>query len=201
MKAAGLDASEAQGKVRAWTARKNDFLQNRVTLPLANSESRGIIKADRPLAMGLRTPASHILTKDEIESVLRDADALNINRNLLRFNTGGRTGFIDAEEIIDVCGDVLPDTNSKIARDKMSQRAVLAHEYYGHYLHHPSEYDIGDWRDEFRASYEAAKNAPNLSAEDRGYLMVDAYDRAREAGEHLEYDDLAKEIIYGIHKQ
>lgn len=199
MKAAGLDNSEARAKVRAWTARKNDFLQNRVAIGVANQETRGIIKSDRSLAMGLRAPASHVLTDEEIESVLLDADALNINRNLLRFNTGGRTGFIDAEQMIDVCGDILPDPSSESARDRMSQRAVLAHEYYGHYLHHPSEYDIGDWRDEFRASYDAAKNAPNLSPEDRGLLMVDAYDRAREAGEIVEYDDFAKEVIYGIH--
>ena len=30
-------------------------------------------------------------------------------------------------------------------------------------------------------------------------MMVDAYDRAREAGEIIEYDDFAKEIIYDKH--
>lgn len=79
----------------------------------------------------------------------------------------------------------------------MSQRAVLAHEHYGHMAHHPSEYPIGDWRDEFRASYAAAINAPNLSDMDRALLMVDAYDRAREAGNPLEYDKTARRIIYG----
>ncbi len=199
MCAAGQDPSEAMAKAREWRARQKDFLENRTDLGVAKTPGRGIIKSDRPLALGLRAPASRILTDKEIESILLDADALNIKRSLLRFNTGGRTGFIDVEQMIDICGDVLPDLTSKIARDRMSQRAVLAHEYYGHFLHHPSEYDIGDWRDEFRASYEAAKNAPNLSPEDRGLLMIDAYDRAREAGVNMEYDNLAKEIIYGIH--
>lgn len=45
MKAAGLDSSEAQGKVKAWTARKNDFLSNRITLGVANPNSNGIIKS------------------------------------------------------------------------------------------------------------------------------------------------------------
>lgn len=80
----------------------------------------------------------------------------------------------------------------------MSARAVLAHEYYGHFLNHPSEYDIGDWRDEFRTSYDAAVKAPNLSDEDRAYLMIDAYDRAHEAGQILNYDETARRIIYGF---
>ena len=75
---------------------------------------------------------------------------------------------------------------------------MLAHEYYGHYLHHPSEYAIGDWRDEFRASYTAAVDAPNLSDEDRINLMLDAYDRAKEAGTFTGYDDIARRIIYGF---
>ena len=80
----------------------------------------------------------------------------------------------------------------------MSTKAVLAHEYYGHYMHHPSEYQIGDWRDEYRASREAALKAPNLSVEDRAYLMIDAYDRQKEAGVFEEYDEIARRIIYGM---
>lgn len=171
------------------------FTKNAKT-PFTNEEKRGIID-NRKMAMGLRQPASHVLTADEIESIKADAKALNIDESLLRFNTGGRTGFSDDLGTIGICGDILPDTESKIARDCMSQRAVLAHEYYGHYLNHPSEYDIGDWRDEFRASYDAAVNAPNLSNEDRAYLMIDAYDRAHEAGEPLNYDETAVKIIYG----
>ena len=32
---------------------------------------------------------------------------------------------------------------------------------YGHYKNHPSQFRVGDWRDEFRASYCAALNALN----------------------------------------
>jgi hypothetical protein len=60
--------------------------------------------------------------------------------------------------------------------------AVLAHEYYGHYKFSPSEFKSGDWRDEMRASYIAALKAPNLSDKDRAYLILDAYERAKEAG-------------------
>lgn len=152
---------------------------------------------DRSLAMGYRKPASHILTEEEIADIKADAAALDIPSSILCFNAGRHTGFVDDLEMINICGDILPDSDSAIARDRMSQRAVLAHEYYGHYKNHPSEYDIGDWKDEFRASYDAAVNAPNLTEEDRALLMIDAYDRAREAGEMLEYDEIARRIIYG----
>ncbi len=165
--------------------------------PFTNSQSRGIID-NRKMAMGLRQPASRVLTDDEIASIKADAKALGIDESILQFNTGSATGFSDLRGVISIRGDILPDTTSKIARDCMSQRAVLAHEYYGHYLHHPSEYAIGDWQDEFRASYEAAVKAPNLSDADRAYLMIDAYDRAHEAGQILNYDETARRIIYGF---
>lgn len=165
--------------------------------PFTNEGSRGIIE-NREMAMGLRQPASRVLSEEEITSIKEDAKVLGIDESLLHFNTGGATGFSDKRRIIYVKGDVLPDLDSKIARDRMSSRAVLAHEYYGHYLHYPSEYEVGDWRDEFRASYEAAVKAPNLTDEDRAYLMIDAYDRAHEAGQILNYDEVARRIIYGL---
>ena len=79
----------------------------------------------------------------------------------------------------------------------MSPRAVLAHEYYGHYEFSPSKFMAGDWRDEFRASYVAAINTPNLSDDDRRLLMLDAYERAKESGHYFDYSRKAREIIYG----
>ena len=151
----------------------------------------------RGMAMGLRRSLSHILTEDEIASIKADAEALGIDLSVLRFNAGRQTGFSDSIGLINIRGDILPDLESSIARDRMSQRAVLAHEYYGHFKHHPSEYPIGDWRDEFRASYSAAIDAPNLTDEDRRYLMLDAYDRAKEAGAFEGYDEIARRIIHG----
>lgn len=45
MDAAGLDTSEASRKVKEWTAKKRDFLQNRVDLPVAKLAKDDIIKA------------------------------------------------------------------------------------------------------------------------------------------------------------
>ena len=152
----------------------------------------------RGLAMGLRRPVSYTLTEDEISKLKEEAKSIGIPVEKLLFNQGRQTGFRDRDAMIYIRGDVLPDMNSVAARDRMSSRAVLAHEYYGHYKNHPSEYPRGYWMDEFRASYDAAVNAPNLSSEDRRNLMLDAYDRAKEAGETIEMTDEARRIIYGF---
>ncbi len=176
---------------------RDSFVSNEnAKSPFTNGSTRAIID-NRNMAMGLRQPASRVLTDEEIKSIKADAKDLGIDEALLQFNTGVATGFSDKREIINIRGDILPDSKSTISRDRMSQKAVLAHEYYGHYLNHPSVYDIGDWRDEFRASYDAAVKAPNLSDKDRAYLMLDAYDRAHEAGQILNYDETARRIIYG----
>ena len=151
----------------------------------------------RTLPMGLRQPASHMLTEEEITRLKEEALSIGIPLEKLLFNQGTQTGFRDRNAMIYVRGDVLPDLYSDIARDKMSSRAVLAHEYYGHCKNHPSQYEAGDWRDEFRASYDAAVHTPNLTDEERAQLMIDAYDRAKEAGEFIGYDETARRIIYG----
>lgn len=83
----------------------------------------------------------------------------------------------------------------------MSSRAALAHEYYGH-KHFNDVYGAnnpppGAWNDEFRASYFAALNAPNLSDMDRMYLMMDALERAKEAGVNIKITDTIRKVLYG----
>lgn len=164
---------------------------------VANSEN-GVKMEERGLAMSLRRPKSHILTDSEIQSVIDDAKSIDINPDVLRFNRGSQTGFLETRGCINIRGDILPDPDGLTARDRMTQRAVLAHEYYGHYKNHPSPYEINDWRDEFKASYDAAINTPNLTDEERRDLMIDAYDRAKEAGAFDGYDEVARRIIYGF---
>ena len=96
-----------------------------------------------------------------------------------------------------IYGDVFPENTSIHPRDMMSERAVLGHEYYGHYMFAPSRFDAGDWRDEFRASYISSIKTPQLTDDDRRYLMLDAYERAKEDGYILDYSKKARRIIYG----
>ncbi len=152
---------------------------------------------DRSMSNGMRTSRFHTLTQAEIADIISEAESIEIPIDVLKFNEGYRTGYSDKNRCINVRGDVLPDLTSTQNRDTISARAVLAHEYYGHYKNSPSEYSVDDWRDEYRASRDAAINTPNLSVQERASLMIDAYERAREAGEFLDYDEEAKRIIYG----
>lgn len=155
-----------------------------------------IIKT-RGMANGGRRSRDYILTDDDIQYVIQEAEAIEIPTEVLRFNRGDKTGFRDGSKTIAIRGDIFPDLESHDNRDQLSVRAALAHEYYGHYKAHPSPYAIDDWRDEFNASYRAALDTPNLSGEDRARLMIDAYDRAKQAGVFLEYDEKARRLIYG----
>ena len=163
---------------------------------LVRSQNRGIIDS-RNMANGMRKSPFVILDDKQISQIKNCAAELNIPENILSFNTGTQTGFVDRKKIIHIRGDIFPDTESANNRDLLSEKAVLAHEYYGHLKNDPSQFRIGDWRDEFRASYCAAIDSPNLSAEERRMLMLDAYDRAREAGVPVRYNKEARRIIYG----
>ena len=158
---------------------------------------RDIIKTNRGMSNGQRTSPHHILSEDEKQYILAKAKELEIPESILEFNVGTQTGFDDFSQKIHIRGDVLPDLSSTSLRDQMSEKAVLAHEYYGHYKNHPSGFRVGDWRDEFRASYCAAVNAPSLSDDERRMLMLDAYDRAHEAGVVVQYNKDARRLIYG----
>lgn len=163
---------------------------------LKRKRDNDIIKT-RGMAYGQRSPVGHLLTPKEVKEVYKAAEELGIPAKMLRINSGPRTGYSDLYNVIYIRGDILPDLNSSMANDRMSIKAVLAHEYYGHKAFYPSKYEEGDWRDEFRASYVAALKAPNLSEAERADLIIDAYDRARNAGFYYEYSKAAKEILYG----
>jgi len=148
-------------------------------------------------ASGLRGNISKELTKEDIEHLKNEIIAIEADVSVFRFNEGKRTGFSDRNGTINVKGDVFPDNDSIHPRDRISERAVLAHEFYGHYNFAPSRFPIGDWKDEFRASYIAAIRTPNLSHDDRKNLILDAYERAKESGHYFDYSKKAREIIYG----
>jgi len=130
-----------------------------------------------------------------------DIREIGADESIFRFNEGYQTAYSDKKDVIFVKGDVLPDMYSTHPRDLMSSKAVLAHEYYGHKyfgdLYGNRNPKSGAWNDEFRASYNAALNAPNLSETDRMYLMSDALERAKAAGVNIKITDTIRRILYG----
>jgi NurA-like 5'-3' nuclease len=103
---------------------------------------------------------------------------------------------MDRGDIILVRGDVNPIADSLHPRSAMSSKAALGHEL-GHAAHRGTKLHIGAWNDEFRASYWAAKNLPHLSEQDRIHLILDAMERAKEAGVSISPNALMRKILYG----
>lgn len=173
---------------------------NRDYRELMGQPNRGIM-GQRGMSNGQRKSPWYKLNDEDIKTVKSIASDINIPLDVLRFNTGYQTGFSDFDEIINIKGDVFPDLNSTNLRDRLSIKCVLAHEYYGHYKNHPSNFKVGDWRDEFKASYRAAIDTPNLTDDERRMLMLDAYDRAKEAGVTVTYNKTARRLIYGYDEE
>lgn len=144
---------------------------------------------------GLRSSRYNQLSNEQIEYVKQEFKAIGGDPNQLRFNTGSQTGYIQESNTISICGDVFPDELAAHPRSVMSVRATLAHELYGHGAYPNTNLGIGTYSDEVRASYSAAKNAPNLSDTDRYYLVQDAMFRAREAGYSLTLDSFMKKAL------
>ena len=156
------------------------------------------IITNRQMANGMRRSIFIPLTEEEKQFVIKEAEAIGIDKKYLVFKENHATGYSDERNKIFIGSDIFPSNDkSTHNRDNLSVRAVLAHEYYGHKVNKGTKIPQGTWNDEFRASYQAAKNAPNLTQEDRYRLILDALDRAKEAGIIIEKNDFMKEILYG----
>ena len=164
-------------------------------------------------ASGNRRSPFYVLNAKEIEEIKQEIRAINADEKDFVFNSDTTKGtcFLASDGKVHIKGNIFPDEYSDHPRDKMSVRAVLAHEYYGHkpyrqqYLREDSATSsdalnkifANAWADEFRASYMAAKNAPNLSDNDRRLLVMDSLTRAQEAGVSIRYNDFIRRVLYG----
>jgi len=151
----------------------------------------------REMTCGLRKSPFISLTDSEIRHLKGEIAAIGADDSVFMFNAGAKTGYDDKTDKVFLRSDIFPNLASLHPRDLMSERAVLAHEYYGHRVNRGTKLTIGAWNDEFRASYMAAKNAPGLSHEDRRYLILDAIERASKAGIKITYNDFMRRAIYG----
>lgn len=88
--------------------------------------------------------------------------------------------------------------NGGTANEMITLNGCMAHEVVGHY----ETWKKGTVKaeialDEAQASIRAAKFGVGLSDKEQRMLMLDAYDRAKEAGVKVFYNKLARRIIYG----
>ena len=195
------DKSEYKPEVLDYEQAKAVEAQNMQYKGVDKSGESGIIESRnisvRNLPNGLRTSPSHILSNDEISDLQNDIKSIDADETVFKFNSGMRTGYDDVLDEIRVKGDILPDSSSNHPRDRMSSRAALAHEYYGHRANRGTKLPKGAWNDEFRASYMAAKNCPNLSDTEKRDLILDALERAKESGVTIKYNDFIRRVLYG----
>lgn len=180
---------------KAWTKQEND----------AKIEERKNINpnvkrsfAQRGMANGPRRGRLTNVNEEEEKHIRQVADEISVPQEVLSFNTGSTTSFDELAGKINIRGDIFPADYAVNPESILDEKCALAHEYYGHMKHHPSNFDPGDWRDEFRASYRAAIDTPNLDDAERRLLMIDAYERASNAGVSVTYNDMARRMIYGI---
>lgn len=167
----------------------DEFLHS--TLKEKNSDTR-------KMAYGLRKSPKIKLSDNDKSLILNEITAINADPNVFVFRDGFGSGYSDSRDIIFISSNIFPSNDGSLhPRDLMSERAVLAHEYYGHRTHRGTALEKGSWNDEFRASYTAAKICPNLTDEDRRYLILDAIERAKEAGINIQYNDFIRRVLYG----
>lgn len=213
LKAAGLDTTESSTKVKLWNSRYKDFCaktglkqQKQRTVScahlakksVATAGGNGIIKSERQMAGGMRKSYLIPMAEEDKEFVRKEAEQIGIKPSVIHFRDGHPTAYSDKRDTIFVSSSVFPpEDDSKNPTDLLSVRATLAHEYYGHRANRNTTVAPGSWNDEFRASYMAAKNAPNLTDKDRYYLILDAIERARTAGVAIQYNSFMRKCLYG----
>ena len=94
-------------------------------------------------------------------------------------------------------GDVFPTTSDSLhPTANLSVRETLAHEM-GHMNYQDTSVTPGAWNDEFRASYWASKNVPGLTLDEQRNLVIDAYQRAVDAGQPIRMNSYMRQMIYG----
>lgn len=166
---------------------------NQLTKP-----GQGDIINTREMANGMRKSPFIPLSDNDKAHLLEEISAIKANPEHFAFRDGFGTGYSDERDVVFVSSNVFPPSDgSNHPRDLMSERAVLAHEYYGHRENRGTKLPKGSWNDEFRASYTAAKQCPNLTDEDRMYLILDAIERAHEAGVSIRYNSFIRRVLYG----
>lgn len=148
----------------------------------------------RNFSMGLRR-ATKSLSDEEVEIIYKEIKRIKADPSVFSIDKTGRakTAYREVSDRIVVGSNVFPDLeNPSNMTDKLSVACVLAHEYYGHrsmreeYLKEDVD-TTNTALDEFKASFLAYKNAPNLTDEEREMLLYQAYETAKSG-------DLEKEI-------
>ncbi len=191
----GEDGKTHYTKAKTYDEWKKEFVSNDKFTSVNNDD---IIKSDRLMAQGQRKSFLVPLSDDDKAFINNEIKAIEADISVFQFRNYRPTGYSDERDKIYISSSVFPSNDGSMhPTDLLSVRATLAHEYYGHRKYRGTKVPQGSWNDEFRASYMAAKNCPNLSDEDRRLLVLDALERAKTAGVSVRYNNFIRKCLYG----
>lgn len=173
-------------------------LAGNAQIDFTNITEDGMIDT-RDMANGMRKSFEIPLSDSEKSFIRSEINAIGADDKVFEFRDFYPTGYSDQRDKVYVSSSIFPsDDGSTNPTDLLSVRATLAHEYYGHRAYRGTELEKGAWNDEFRASYMAARNCPNLTDEDRVALLNDAIYRARKSGINIKNNKFMLEVLYGF---
>ena len=155
----------------------------------------------RTFPFGMRQPLRN-LTDEEVQIIKQEIKRIEADETVFIIDTmkPRKTLYDEVSDKVYVGSNVFPDLeNPSNMTDKLSVACVLAHEYYGHrsmrdeYLEENEDTSMTPL-DEFKASFLAYKNAPNLTDEEREMLLYQAYETAKSGNLENEIK-MCREII------
>ena len=111
------------------------------------------------------------LTDDEIKYLSEEIAVIGANISRFRFNEGEGVGFVDRSGIIRINKCILTGQDNVPEKYRLSPRGILAHEYWGHLMNHPSPFEPNTPEDECWADDSAARRSPGLTDEERTILL------------------------------
>lgn len=161
----------------------------------------------RTFPFGMRQPLRN-LTDAEVQIIKKEIKRIEADESVFVIDTvkPRKTLYDEVSDKVYVGSNVFPDLeNPSDMTDKLSVACVLAHEYYGHrsmrdeYLKEDEDTSMTSL-DEFKASFLAYKNTPNLTDEEREMLLYQAYETAKNGNLENEIK-ICQEIIKQMNKK
>jgi len=133
------------------------------------------------------------LTFNEIQDIKSQIMLIEADMNRFAFNDGRGIGFDDDTGIISINKAVFKEQSEVLPEYRLSIRGILAHEYWGHLMNHPSPHEPNTPEDECWADDSAARRSPGLTAEDKTILFRRALKYAQIAREQFPLGESAFE--------
>ncbi len=144
-----------------------DIAKTQETMSDLIEDGRGVSSGEL-----VRSSVFNEITPEQQMEISQTFEAVGGDPSILRFNEGGKTGYSDANRVVNIRGDVYPNSSGNTTTATMNLKLTLAHELGHVKTAETSPYEPNSWQDEYLAAKWAVKNVANLSVEERSTLLV-----------------------------